>query len=55
MTIGFVKGVSGYVKKAEPILFIDHQAKWMIWEADPDQATVIKLKSIEVKSLVFDP
>jgi zinc transport system substrate-binding protein len=32
-----------------------HPAKWMVWEANPDQSTVIKLKSIEVKSLVFDP
>ena len=34
---------------------IDHPAKWMVWETDPDQATAVKLKSMGVKSLVFDP
>ena len=32
-----------------------HPAKWMVWESAPDQATVVKLKSMGVKSLVFDP
>jgi zinc transport system substrate-binding protein len=34
---------------------IDHPAKWMVWEAAPDKATVAKLKFMGVKSLVFDP
>jgi zinc transport system substrate-binding protein len=32
-----------------------HPAKWMVWEANPNQATVVKLKSMGVNSLVFDP
>jgi zinc transport system substrate-binding protein len=34
---------------------IDHPAKWMVWEAQPNPATVVKLKSMGVNSLVFDP
>jgi zinc transport system substrate-binding protein len=33
----------------------DHPAKWMIWEAEPMQTSVDKLKSAGVGSLVFDP
>jgi zinc transport system substrate-binding protein len=33
----------------------EHPAKWMIWEGDPDKASVEQLKSTGVKSLVFDP
>jgi zinc transport system substrate-binding protein len=36
-------------------MLIDHQVKWMIWEASPNKATAVKLKSMGVKSLVFDP
>lgn len=33
----------------------NHPAKWMIWEANPNPASVARLKSIGVNSLVFDP
>jgi zinc transport system substrate-binding protein len=33
----------------------DHTAQWMIWEGPPMQDTVQKLKSIGIKSIVFDP
>jgi len=33
----------------------NHQAKWMIWEGKPMQASVDKLKSAGIGSLVFDP
>jgi zinc transport system substrate-binding protein len=32
-----------------------HPARWMIWEAKPVQASVDKLKTLRVDSLVFDP
>ena len=32
-----------------------HPAQWMIWEAKPVQASVDKLKTLGVDSLVFDP
>ena len=32
-----------------------HPATWMIWEGEPAQASVNKLKTIGVASLVFDP
>jgi zinc transport system substrate-binding protein len=32
-----------------------HPAKWMVWEGGPMKASVQKLKSIGVDSLVFDP
>ena len=32
-----------------------HPAKWMIWEGEPNQTTVKRLKSIGVSSLVFNP
>ncbi|MEE9287351.1 MAG: metal ABC transporter substrate-binding protein, partial [Gammaproteobacteria bacterium] len=33
----------------------DYPAEWMIWEGTPNPDSVDKLKSMEVKSLVFDP
>jgi zinc transport system substrate-binding protein len=33
----------------------EHPARWMIWEGAPDPASVEKLKSMGVGSLVFDP
>jgi zinc transport system substrate-binding protein len=32
-----------------------HPAEWMIWEGNPDRATVERLKSLGLSSLVFDP
>ena len=32
-----------------------HPARWMIWEGEPVQASVNKLKTLGVDSLVFDP
>jgi len=32
-----------------------HPAKWMIWEAQPHSEIVAKLKSMGIKSVVFDP
>ena len=32
-----------------------HPARWMIWEGKPVQASVNKLKTLGVGSLVFDP
>ena len=32
-----------------------HPSKWMIWEGEPVQASVDKLKTLGVHSLVFDP
>ena len=32
-----------------------HPARWMIWEGEPVQASVDKLKTLGVDSLVFDP
>jgi zinc transport system substrate-binding protein len=32
-----------------------HQAQWMIWEGEPVKASVDKLKTFGVDSLVFDP
>lgn len=32
-----------------------HPARWMIWEGEPLQASVDKLKTLGVDSLVFDP
>jgi zinc transport system substrate-binding protein len=33
----------------------DHSAAWMIWEGEPDASSTAKLKSMGIKSLVFDP
>jgi zinc transport system substrate-binding protein len=33
----------------------DHKAQWMIWEGEPNPESVMKLRSIGVDSLVFDP
>lgn len=32
-----------------------HPAKWMLWEAQPAQATVAKLETLGVKSIIFTP
>ena len=32
-----------------------HAAKWMIWEGDPVQASIVSLKSVGISSLVFNP
>jgi zinc transport system substrate-binding protein len=36
-------------------LLAKHPAKWMIWEGEPMAASVQKLQSLGVQSLVFDP
>jgi zinc transport system substrate-binding protein len=36
-------------------MLIKHPAKWMIWEGEPMQASVERLKAMGVSSLVFDP
>ncbi len=36
-------------------LLKEHPATWMIWEGEPVQASVDKLASAGIKSLVFDP
>ena len=36
-------------------MLIKHPAKWMIWEGEPVQASVERLKAMGVNSLVFDP
>mgnify|MGYP003673921678 CR=1 FL=1 len=41
--------------KALQEIVASHPAKWMIWEGDPDPASVSKLKAIGIESLVFDP
>jgi zinc transport system substrate-binding protein len=33
----------------------DHPGKWMIWEGEPDPASVARLESMGINSLVFDP
>ena len=33
----------------------EHPAKWMIWEGEPVQTSVDKLKTLGIDSLVFDP
>lgn len=32
-----------------------HPAKWMIWEAEPEPASVEKLRAIGISSVVFSP
>ena len=32
-----------------------HPAKWMIWEGEPNPASVVKLRVMGMNSLVFDP
>ena len=32
-----------------------HPAKWMIWEGDPDPEIVVKLATLGIQSVVFDP
>ena len=36
-------------------LFAAHRARWMIWEARPNQETVTRLKDLGIKTIVFDP
>jgi len=36
-------------------MLIKHPAKWMIWEGEPIEDSVEKLKAMGVESLVFDP
>jgi len=36
-------------------ILANHPAKWMVWEGKPTQASVDKLKSAGLGSLVFDP
>jgi zinc transport system substrate-binding protein len=36
-------------------ILAEHPAKWMIWEGDPAEESVKKLKAIGVESVVFDP
>jgi zinc transport system substrate-binding protein len=33
----------------------DHPAKWMIWEGEPNPASVARLRAMGMNSLVFDP
>jgi len=33
----------------------DHPAKWMIWEGEPAEKTVERLRALGVESVVFDP
>ena len=33
----------------------DHPAKWIIWEGEPNPASVAKLRAMGMNSLVFDP
>ena len=37
------------------VLLKKHQAQWMIWEANPNQKTLTKLKTMGIDSLVFAP
>ena len=37
------------------IILQKHPAQWMIWEANPNQETVTKLKTMGINSLVFAP
>ena len=32
-----------------------HDARWLIWEGEPDQQSVVQLRAIGINSLVFDP
>jgi zinc transport system substrate-binding protein len=36
-------------------LLSSHPAKWMIWEGEPDPATVTRLRALGLESVVFDP
>ena len=37
------------------VILQKHPAQWMIWEANPNQETVTKLKTMGINSLVFAP
>ena len=34
---------------------VDHDAKWMIWEGEPDPKSIAELEKVGIKSVVFDP
>ncbi len=36
-------------------IFQDHPAKWMLWESEPSAEAAARLRSLEIRSLVFDP
>lgn len=36
-------------------LLVKHPAKWMLWEGEPATETVVKLKELGIKSIVFTP
>ncbi len=36
-------------------ILADHPAKWMLWEGEPVEESVAKLKELGVESVVFDP
>ncbi len=36
-------------------LLISHDAKWMIWEGEPDEQSVASLQAMGISSLVFNP
>jgi zinc transport system substrate-binding protein len=36
-------------------LLINHPAKWMIWEGEPNSQSVEQLKSLGIDSVIFDP
>jgi zinc transport system substrate-binding protein len=37
------------------VILKNYPAQWMIWEGSPAGETVAKLRSIGIKSLVFEP
>ena len=37
------------------VILKQHPARWIIWEGEPLQASVDKLKTLGVDNLVFDP
>jgi len=32
-----------------------HDARWLIWEGEPDQQSIVRLRAMGINSLVFDP
>ena len=41
--------------QALEVIIQQHPSQWMIWEANPNQDTITKLKTIGINSLVFAP
>jgi len=37
------------------LLLKDHRAQWMIWEAEPLEESVVKLREMGIESIVFNP